>query len=267
MDFKRIELIFLCAFLTLNAFLLFTFSKGNSIQVLDGNSGASIGIESRLKNDKISYEKAGEIANEKSTGYYLSSVTTNFKDNSYIKSGESTPGKIAIEQKNTKQNILKSLENNQQVYQNRDYQYLLTDDPESEKLVLAQGYDGLPFYDESSQLVLEVTGNDGKYYSFGRFSQTHIDAIEALREKQETITEKDAIETLYLANKIPVSSTISDSLLAYTKIFTVRGKNVYIPAWFIWVKDGKENVRVERVNAFSNSIFSTNASDVKEIGF
>jgi hypothetical protein len=38
---------------------------------------------------------------------------------------------------------------------------------------------------------------------------------------------------------------------------------VYIPAWFITVETNKNNVQVERIDAFSNAVLSGNVSEVK----
>lgn len=267
MDFKRIEAIFLCAFLTLNIFLLVTFKQANNRE-LTNSSGSVASIETRLKQDKITISNKIKLSDKSTTGYYLSSETTGYKSGNttnYVRSGQSGVGKIAVSDSPEK-DLKLFLADNQAILDSQDYQYYLAGDMADGKLMMAQGFESLPFYDESSQLVMEVVDSDGAYHSLGKFSQTHIESIEPLREKQQTISEKTAIETLYTANKIPVEGKITDSLLAYTKIFTVRGKNVYIPAWFIWIEDNKNNRQIERVNAFSNSIFSANAvSDVKEV--
>lgn len=265
MDFKRIEAIFLCAFLTLNIFLMMTFKQGNGHELNTSNSIAP--IETRLKQDKITTAKKIKMSSKKTTGYYLSSETSEFKvgnSKSYIQSGQSGPGKIQVTDTPQK-NIRLFLKNNEIIEHSTDYKYFISGALNDSKLMMAQGFEGLPFFDESAQLILEVVDSDGAFHSFGKFNQTHIKNVEALREKQATISEKDAIETLYTANKIPVEGKITNSLLAYTKIFTVRGKNVYIPAWFIWIEDSKGNRQIEKVNAFSNSVFSANVSDVKEV--
>lgn len=265
MDFKRLEIIFLCAFLTLNIFLVVTLGGSNK-EAKDGVANSSVELESRLRDDKISLPNSGKLSKEQGSGYYLSSETTQFKGDSTVKTGETGPGKIDLS-KNLKKGVQTFLAHDEEIVSSKDYTYLLSGKLGDNKFILSQEYEGLPFYDESSQLALEVFPDGSELNTFGKFSQTHIEGVEALREKQETISEKDAVETLYIGNKIQGNSKIQGSLLAYTKLYTVRGKNVYIPVWFIWIEDNKENIKVERVNAFSNSIFSANTTEVSELSF
>ena len=73
-------------------------------------------------------------------------------------------------------------------------------------------------------------------------------------------SEKEAVNTLYLNNKLPSHSKILWTELAYTMILKVREKNVYIPAWFIAFQlDGDDTIQIETVNAFSNRIITNNA--------
>lgn len=265
MDFKRLEIIFLCAFLTLNVFLLVALS-GSHKDVKGLPVDSSVTLESRLRDDKITLPKGGKLSKEQGTGYYLSGESTLFKGNGTVRTDETGPGKIDLT-KNLEKSVQTFLAHDEEISSSQDYRYHLSGQLGDEKFVLAQEYEGLPFYDESSQLALEVFPDQSELNTFGKFSQTHVEGLEALREKQETISEKDAVETLYIGNRIQGSSKLKDSLLAYTKLYTVRGKNVYIPVWFIWIEDTKGNVKVERVNAFSNSIFSANATDVSELSF
>ncbi|QIL45767.1 hypothetical protein G7081_01005 [Vagococcus coleopterorum] len=263
MDFKRIEIIFLCAFLTLNIFLLTTFKQGNGKDAQRQMNSQST-IESRLKKDKITYQQ--DFSERKHGGYYLSGETTYFKkDNETldVKVGESGPGKLPVSD-DPKKDIEIFLKNNNRVTNFEDYQYYLKAASTPERKIMAQGFEEVPFFDETAMLEMEVTEADKSYHSFGKFTQSHIDNIEPLREKQEAVSEKEAIETLYIANKIPYEGKIKETLLGYSKIFTVRGKNVYIPTWFVWLEDEKKNSRVERVNAFANTVFTANISDVKE---
>lgn len=61
-------------------------------------------------------------------------------------------------------------------------------------------------------------------YSITKYMQTHLSDIEQLREKTELYTEEEAINTLYINNKIPRGSKILWRQLAYSCILKVREK-------------------------------------------
>lgn len=272
MDFKRIEFIFLCAFLSLNLFLCYSYYQGkiNQAQNTEVNSVAT--IETRLTSDKISFPK--KLSEDISEGYYLSAAATDFTEiehdytpkesqNKYtFGMAFSTPEKMS--NKLSDKEWLSFIKENPQIALGKDYKsvHKLTDNKEVR--TFSQIYEELPFNDETSELVLEeVEESKGSLLVTG-FMQSHLSEIEPLREKQELITEKEAIDTLYMGNKIPYEGSILQTQLAYTRIFTIRGKNVYVPAWFVLIKDNKKNVHMERVNAFANSIISPNVSEVKK---
>jgi regulatory protein YycI of two-component signal transduction system YycFG len=76
-----------------------------------------------------------------------------------------------------------------------------------------------------------------------------------LREREELISESDAVTTLYNNSKIPNNAKIEWTRLGYTRSLKVRSKNVYIPCWFVSIKAG-ENTQVEMVNAMNNTVIT-----------
>lgn len=273
MDFKRIELIFLCAFLSLNIFLAYTYTQSLVEAVPASEASNVIGIENRLKADKISFDQ--EFSEETSEGYYLSAEMTDFKKEADNLSGDHVdnqrlsrvmqPGSEPIVNRDTiEKDLALFVTKDKRVIAGPDYTYLNKKVSSPGKYVFTQKYEGLPFNDETSELVIEVKDTGKSKLAVTHIEQTHLTEIDSLREKQEVISESTAIETLYKSNRIPSEAKILQTQLAYTRIFTVRGKNVYIPAWFVWIESNKKNVQVERINAFSNSIISANVPEVKK---
>ncbi|WP_314060527.1 two-component system regulatory protein YycI [uncultured Vagococcus sp.] len=271
MDFKRIELIFFCAFLSLNLFLLYTFRQSQVDQVPTSEMTTVADIESRLKADKITFE--GTFSAKIYDGYYLSAETTNFHDvvkDSYDKIenhrlSRTLPlsSQITIERQWLERELKSFLIGDEPIIFGADYH--LRDHPSSEnsEIVLSQEFEGLPFYDETSELQFDVPDEDDKV-TLKSYTQTHLSEIQPLREKQEVISENAAIKTLYMSNRIPSESKVLKTELAYTRLFTVRDKNVYIPAWFVWIETNKNNVQLERINAFTNSVISASIPEVKK---
>lgn len=272
MDFKRIELIFFCAFLSLNLFLGYTFRQSQVDQVPASEMTTVADIESRLKADKISFE--GTFSAKIYDGYYLSAETTNFHEivqDSYDKIenhrlSRTLPlaSQVTIEREGLEKELKSFLIGDQPILFGSDYQ--LREQPTSEKteIVLSQEFEGLPFYDETSELQFDVPDAQEEKITLKGYTQTHLSEIQPLREKQEVISENDAIKTLYMSNRIPSESKVLKTELAYTRLFTVRDKNVYIPAWFVWIQTNKNNFQMERINAFTNSVISASIPEVKK---
>ena len=272
MDFKRIEIIFLCAFLGLNLFLLFSFQQGRDTTNTGVDLNSVADIETRLKYDKITTEK-DVFSDEIVEGYYLSATTTDFKkemkndstqDSQRFVRTQDVVYEEPIKAKQLEKDLTRFKDGNKQLYKGKDYQFFNRPASDNSNMVFSQVFEKIPFYDETSELNIELAKMTKEELVIETFTQSHLREIEPLREKQSVISEREAIETLYMSNRIPSESAITDTQLAYTRIFTVRGKNVYIPAWFVWIESSKKNVRVERVNAFSNSVIAPNVPEMKK---
>ncbi len=72
-------------------------------------------------------------------------------------------------------------------------------------------------------------------------------------------SEKEAVNTLYLNNKLPSHSKILWTELAYTMILKVREKYVHSCMVYCVQLDGDDTIQIETVNAFSNRIITNNA--------
>ncbi|MGX7059580.1 two-component system regulatory protein YycI [Vagococcus humatus] len=279
MDFKKIERIFLLAFFFLNLFLLYTYRQGMSNDSAGLTESSHLNnIEQRLQVDNIKFPAA--FSNEIHDGYYLSGIKsdegdmTNFKLDGEIFSLDSGKmqvnlNKSVVVPKSKKESLKTMKELVKQphlVPYGGEYQYqgILSDLPH--KYVFTQQYNGIPIIDETSLLTINVDKDSefGDNSLVNSYTQSHLREIEALRESQPLITERDAVTTLYLSNKIPKDARLNNIKLGYTRIFSVRGKNVYIPAWFVWIETSKKNSQIERVNAFTNSIISTSVTEVNK---
>ncbi|KAF1300760.1 MULTISPECIES: two-component system regulatory protein YycI [Enterococcus] len=275
MDFKKIEWIFFLAFLGLNIFLFSLYHDAQSDENNVSMSNQKIDIEQRLASDKIKY--SGELSNEKLEGYYLSGEQTDLAQileedagNQSLQNGTTveddelthvtSENYYISDDKKTESALKNFLSKESQILFGTEYEYLpnysLTDE-EYPEVVAAQTFETIPFNDPTSRVTISLEKVDD-LLKIARYTQTHLSQIEKLREKMTLYTEKDAINTLYINNKIPSKSRIVWRQLAYTRILKVREKNVYVPAWFVAIKTGDDLVQVEMVNAFSNRIITNN---------
>ncbi|MBO0471410.1 two-component system regulatory protein YycI [Enterococcus sp. DIV0242_7C1] len=285
MDFKRIEWIFFLAFLGLNMFLFGIYQEGIKEENNVSFSDQTDSIEKRLAKDDITYKE--KLTGEKKEGYYLSGEQTNFydaiqneretRDRNFFKNGVElidnsitvypqmnyTQTSYFIDEKNIEKSLETFLKDQDSVLFGTEYHYmpdfsnLEGDFPE---LVASQVYKNIPFKDDTAQisLKLENTGESDGIHKINKYTQTHIQGIEELRDKMDLFSDRDAIETLYINNKIPSSSKITFMELAYTRIYKIREKNVYVPVWFVGIKAKGSNLQIEQVNAMSNTIITNN---------
>ncbi len=282
MDFKKIEWIFFVAFLGLNVFLFSSYHEAVNQENNVIRSNQTESIQQRLASDDISY--TGKISSESQQGYYLSAEETNlssrltdyrhqsekkgllnsgivFNDNVLTKTlSETESEKSTFDPDKLGSSVAAFLSKKEDVLFGSDYVYMKhfsTIDGDSPEIEASQEYDGLPFYDDTAKIVFSLEKTDD-HYAVTKYTQTHLSALEQLREKTELHTEEDAIKTLYINNKIPRGSKILWRQLAYSCILKVREKNVYVPIWYVAIETADKVTQVESVNAFSNTIVTNN---------
>lgn len=260
MDFRRIELIFLAVFIALDIFLFTSYKQANNV-VTSKSDVAS--ISTQMKSANIT---TGRLSNEKQKGYYLSATP----DNSFMRDKDQLKDQDVTEQgdgmisrlKNTiylddtsdaKKTLNKFMENSSNVMLTSSYKYnpYLSND---RKFVYSQVTNYGELFDESSQIVFTRSNK-----SILNYRQTLVSKVTSLREEQDTISEKEAVDRLYTASEIPDNSKIMWTKYAYSKLLTVKGNVIYIPTWFVEVKNRSTKIStIKTVNAFNGTIIKQN---------
>lgn len=280
MDFKRIEWIFFLVFFGVNIFLFSIYREGLQDESNVSYSDRMESLEQRLEKENISHK--GDFSTTQIEGYYLSGEKTNFYEEIQqrrIDQGDNNlfryntdiieNGMIRypstnyyIDPKNVEATLSEFLANTENVLYGNEYAYLsqfsnLTGDfPE---VIVSQVYEGIAFRDDSAEISLSLEKHEtDELFKIATYTQYHIENIEKLREKSTLYTEREAVETLYINSKIPSNSTITFSKLAYTCIYQIREKNVYVPVWFIGISSNEKTLQIEQVNAMSNTIITNN---------
>lgn len=277
MGFKRIEWIFFIAFLGVNVFLINIYMGSKNDQSIISPSSQKIAIEQRLDNDNITFD--GRLSSENLTGYYLSGTPTMMQalynedvnaNKKILNDGMTKFDGVKLTHTTTerffvqeKDQLVKASQAywKKRVMKGNDYTYQLhfsTFGDDQIELMATQSYEGIPINDSSSQLIFIFNSKNDQYINED-YTQTYVENLTPLREKMKLYSEKDAINTLYINNRIAKKSKIEWIQLAYTLILNVRGQNVYVPAWFVAMEKADKSKQVEIVNAFSNRII-TNAS-------
>ncbi len=272
MDFKKLETIFLVAFLGLNIFLFSIFIQNKKVDSQLNNGEERDAIELRLSKDHITYE--GELSKEKSKGYFLSGEDTLYEQvndfNLYSqvngvsdnRQEQVVMNEYLITEKDADKEVKKWLQDADFfIYPNEyHYQSILSNfGKENPRLIATQYYEDLPFNDDSGKLIMKLRNTTQGSFKVESLLYSHLKNIVNLREKQELISQREAISTLYYNSKIPQEAKINWCYLAYGKILKVREKNVYVPIWFVSITPKDEKTRIEQINAVNNTIVTNNS--------
>ncbi len=267
MNFKRIEWIFLVAFIVLDFFLMTTYFHQDSIVESTTNTStqdSTASLMKSLKNDQISH---GKLSDKSQSGYYLAAPKDGFlRENAtqlhYVtwsysnhKLTASFITGIKLNLTNPQNSLDSVVKDAAEVPMGKHYSFngnLST----KNTIVYTQELYGKPVY--SSEGQIRFTVKDG--YVTG-YTQTYIHAADILREKKDTISQKRALMWLYQYNKLPQNSTVEWCKLGYTKLLDVNNSVVYIPTWnFCISSKASGTVQYRRINAFTGAVMDETIS-------
>ncbi|ETO41059.1 hypothetical protein B808_20 [Fructilactobacillus florum 8D] len=267
MNFKRIQEIFLLAFIVIDVFL-YTMTKNGNIQSDDTNAGsAGNTIVKEMKRDSIS---VGTLSQKRTNGYYLSAeVRTDLNehlgdlknqnarvDNNTLISDFRHSYKLNPEHPEKRLNEL--IKQPGFVIDGASYHYD-RDLSTATKVVYSQLLENQLAYSADGRLTFNVARNG----QLTGYSQRELAEVKILHEKAELISEERAVISLYQYNEIPNNSKILWKKLAYSRLLQINGKDVYIPTWVIATKSNATNKnQVNRINAFNGAAFNTQKVNV-----
>ena len=267
MNFKRIEWIFVIAFIALDIFLLSVYLTQNETIYQHTSSNATTGSSSILKsikNDQITY---GKLSDEAESGYYISSPNSNVLRDKAEKlqySWEYSNHRLTVDftdsvkiadpddPQKTTDNLLKDTT---AVLYGKYYAYNATLSSSS-VLVYTQMVYGSPVYSNDGQIRFTIKNG----YVTG-YTQGYLSNIKILRERKDTISQKRALIWLYQYNKLPSNSQVQWIKLGYTRLLSVNNSIDYIPTWNFSIKNNANgNVQYRRTNAFTGSVMDETIS-------
>ena len=273
MDFKRIEWIFLVVFIGTNIFLGIELWQTPTL-LSAGSTPAQTDIKSETSADQITIPKVND---KQEDGYYLAAkvdnswtkkaaaqvnqqVETNASENS-ISVNLSKPIALSKDSKKALKEIIHFKNNSQNVYEGKDYVYL-SELSEGDDYVFNQKTKYGEVFAATARLHIIVKNNQIVSYS-----QRYVSNLNPVRERQNTISSKAAVNSLYTYSELPNNSKIIWLKQVYTKLITVRGSEIYIPTWVAAIENNNSHtMTLKRVNAFTGTIIQNNiaADDSKE---
>ena len=275
MDFKRIEWIFLIVFIGINIFLgIELWQTPTLLSAGSTPTQTQTDIKSETSADQITIPKVND---KQEDGYYLAAKT----DNSWIKkatqqvkgqvennSSENLiyvhldkPITLSKNKKEALRQVMRFKDDSQNVYQGKNYAYL-SELSEGDDYIFNQKNKYGEFFAATARLHIIVKDNQIVSYS-----QSYVDDLNPVRERQNTISSKAAVDSLYTYNELPNNSKVILLKQVYTKLLTVKGNTIYIPTWLAAIENNtSKTVTLKRVNAFTGTIIQNNVTtdDSKE---
>ncbi|MGK4061520.1 two-component system regulatory protein YycI [Lactobacillus johnsonii] len=275
MDFKRIEWIFLIVFIGINIFLgIELWQTPTLLSAGSTPTQTQTDIKSETSADQITIPKVND---KQEDGYYLAAKT----DNSWIKkatqqvkvqvennSSENLiyvhldkPITLSKNKKEALRQVMRFKDDSQNVYQGKDYAYL-SELSERDDYIFNQKTKYGEFFAATARLHIIVKDNQIVSYS-----QSYVDDLNPVRERQNTISSKAAVDSLYTYSELPNNSKVILLKQVYTKLLTVKGSTIYIPTWLAAIENNtSKTVTLKRVNAFTGTIIQNNVTtdDSKE---
>ncbi|MFC6177256.1 two-component system regulatory protein YycI [Companilactobacillus huachuanensis] len=263
MDFRRIEVIFLIVFFSLDIFLFLSFR--NSQQLVSSTSNNTSTVAEMHKRN-ISF---GSLDTKSGYAYYLGSQPDeslaqnlqklnnqkiNYEEvNHMISSTLNDP--ITVTNADRKDVMNRFVQKDSNILFGKQYKYAPQLSTNSQIVYVRTGSLG-EVYDKTAQLVFSVS--DGEVVGY---TQTYVDSMIILHEKQAIKSEKDVITNLYANSEIPNNSKISYANLAYTKLLEAKNSTIYIPVWFVTIKNKDSKVSAtKKVNAFTGNIIKSSTN-------
>lgn len=260
MNFKRIQLIFIVAFVILDLSLLISYLWGVQFIATGSNQDKQTAIIKEMHGNQISLPP---LSNQQQSGYYMQVKvdhnlltasqglkggavrdTNDLVTMTYdqpIKIGRKALKPAQIAPYLTRKKLL--LFGNHYLYQ-----------PElstKRMVVYTQTIQGRPVLNGAGELRIhlnhsgEVTG----------YTQGHLIKAKVLRSRQSTFSQEATVIWLYKNNLIPDNTRIKWVKLGYTRLASQRDQDVYVPAWVAELKNESTGTkRLVKVNAFRQAV-------------
>lgn len=268
MNFKRIQWIFIIAFVLLDIGLCVSLLMGTQFHNSGRQQSQSQVTMKEMKNDMISF---GSLSNHRQDGYYIaaqdnnqwtsnSRVTALKNQSSNLNNGTITSTfqkPIKIHNQVNQQQQLDKIVHSKRILHGQEYTYC-AQLSNKRQVVYTQTVHGQPILDNAGQLRLHI--NDSNEVT--GYTQNYLSHFTTLRPRSLTVSQQQAVTWLYRHNQIANNSRIRYVLFGYDKIKKNGNQLVYVPIWNVNVKSKTgDNTQNLRVNAFSGTLFKMNGDN------
>lgn len=272
MNFKRIQWIFLIAFILFDIIVGCQLLFQNRFTIANNTQGRQSTVLKEMRADSISY---GGLSKYQPTAFYMSgsrsgdggqleqemaklhNQTSRFADSQLVSEFDS-PIKVNGEQPQLRLNQVVRQSRNVPLGAHYRYNARLSNQREA---VYTQMVKGQPVLSGDGQIRFRINRND----QVTGYTQTYLENPTTLQQRTTTISQRQAVVWLYRHNQIPNNSQIRWAMLGYTKLLTTNSRNrsVYVPTWAVEIKTKTaDTVQRLNVNAFNSTIMKTSPDNV-----
>lgn len=273
MNFRRIQWIFLVAFIALDIFLGYSFISNNEFTISVVQSTKDESIISEMKNDGI---YAGKLSTTRQSGYYISTSGSGILqdklsslkgqlasyNNGVLTSNFNQPVKINV--KHPEKTLNKIVADKDKILFGSQYVYDadLSSEYENDVIYVQKG-PGLNVGGTEGQIRFKVNSEN----QIISYTQSYLNDIKTLREKDRLVSERKAVLYLYQHDEIPDNSKVKWTKLGYTRLLALDDDNaVYIPTWMVAIQSkNSDSIEIKRINAFTGTLSKTDASTIREV--
>ena len=266
MNFRKIEWIFVVAFVVLDIFLAYMFIQTSSGDSSKTSSDTATTVIREMRDDNISFSNPDT---KEGTGYYiagnndsglkadlsqLTEQTTRIGTNGKLMSTLRTS--VSVDSDNPKSDLDQFVKQSTNIIHGTQYVYSSQLSSNGEYVYVQKVADG-EILTGTGQLRLIVNKNN----QLISYTQTYVNDVKTLREKAVTISEKKALVALYQYNQVSNNSRIVWSKLGYSRLIRLKDSSVYVPTWIFAVRSkNSSNVSLHRINAFTGASMKTGGS-------
>ncbi|MGM9891840.1 two-component system regulatory protein YycI [Limosilactobacillus sp.] len=274
MNFKRIQWIFLIAFLAFDIIVGCELLLQNRFTIANGGQNRQETVLKEMRSDSISY---GPLSKSQPNAYYISgsrsgdggqleqemtklhNQTARFA-NSQLNSEFDSPIRVNADHPEWQLNKLIKRSRNVPLGSHYHYNAQLSD---KTTVVYTQMVKHRPVMVSDGQLRFHLNNN----HQVTGFTQAYIENATTLQQRSATISQRRAVIWLYRHNQIPNNSQIRWAMLGYTKLLTTNNRNrsVYVPTWAVQIKTAGTYERLN-VNAFNSTVMKSSPDTVNMDG-
>lgn len=272
MNFKRIQWIFILAFLAFDIIMGCSLILETRFTVSNGQPNRQSTVLKEMRNDSISY---GDLSNKQQTGYYLAGKRSTeggrleqeankLRNQNQRFSSDTLTSEfdraIKLDSDKPSRQIDRLLKNRRMVALGSHYRYN-KELSNTTTLVYTQVIEGKPLMSTDGQLRFRINSQ----HEVTGYTQTYLQDVEVLRQRANTISQRRAVTWLYKHNQIPNNSRINWATLSYTKLLntTTDDKAVYVPTWVVEIKTKNSGaVQQLQVNAFNSTVMKETPDSV-----
>lgn len=275
MDFKKIENIFLVAFLLLNVYLFIGFlnrydlqyaatspSQVNLIREME-QVGVELPVFEEAELEIFAMQADANNLLEEEVERLEGQAGSITEDGTFYQSILSDP----IELEGTPDEgfgtedieTLDEFVNSPSILFGEEYEYNRFDAEES-RFVYFQNVNGIPIADGSSEISLYVD-NEGNIYSY---QQTYAGPMTEQGSPLEIISDRQAVEILFQNNEISSNVTVRQPTLVYYRTLHLEDLSLYGPVWLVRIS-GSSGESILRVDAVDGSILSEPVAPIEEL--